>query len=80
MTLLFIVAILAAHPCHEDILLIPAMLAQTVAILCTDKNSKVACLFVTPRRPRSSLIEEWWINVHAFDLAGTALSNRVPLS
>lgn len=52
------------------------MLVQTVAILCTDEKSKVACLFVTPRRPRSSLIEEWWINVHAFDLAGGALSNR----
>lgn len=33
-----------------------------------------------PRRPRCPLIEEWWINVHAFDLAGGALSNRVPLS
>lgn len=32
-----------------------------------------------PRRPRCSLIEEWWINVHAFDLAGGVLSNRVPL-
>lgn len=51
-----------------------------VAILRTDEKCKVARLFVTPRRPRSSLIEEWWINVHAFDLAGGALSNRVPLS
>lgn len=28
----------------------------------------------------STVIEEWWINVHAFDLAGLVLSNRFPFS
>lgn len=59
----------------------PGASAMLDSPMCTDEKSKVALLIRDATKASvCSLIEEWWINVHAFDLAGGALSNRVPLS